>query len=280
MQYKNILVFLDQGVSNPERVNTAISIAQAHKARLTGVYVNPLPRNGFMQKFSAGATEQSVAQQADAIAQSAFDQFSSAASEAGVASETRLIACPENQAPRQLARIARVFDLAILRQANPDRPQAGFITELCEEVMFSSGRPVVYIPYIGAHAIPCKRGLVAWDGSKAATRAIHDALPLLEQMEMVEILVVDPDKVEHYASTKPGEAISAHLSEHGIENRVSRVLSGDTSTSTVILNEITNKGADMLVMGGYGTPKLREVILGGVTRTLMECMTVPVFMSH
>ena len=122
--------------------------------------------------------------------------------------------------------------------------------------------------------------MIAWDGSRASTRAVHDSLPLLETMKEAVILVVDPENIEHYQKTKPGEGMSRHLDAHGVSNTVMRVPKGDISTSSVIMNELSNSGADVLVMGAYGTPKLREVILGGVTRTVLESMTVPVFMSH
>jgi len=280
MQYKNILVYLDQGASNSERVNTAIAIAKAHGAHLTGVAVNATPTKNLMLKLGIGKGDKLITQ-ARVDAEATMERFNQAASAQAIPFDTRLIECSENRAPEQLARMARIFDISILRQANPDKPHASFIRDLSEEVMFSSGRPVFFMPYIGAHKIPCKRGLIAWDGSKAATRAIHDALPLLESMEQVVILVVDADKIEHYSDTgKPGDALSAHLTAHGIKNKVSRIPSGGASTSTVVLNELSNTGADILVMGGYGTPKLREVIWGGVTRTLFECMTVPVVMSH
>ena len=279
MQYKNILVYLDQGASNKERINTAIAIAIAHSAQLTGVVVNALPNSSILKRLGIGKSDE-LMEQARVNAQVTIERFELQTDKAGVEANTQVIECLEGKAPEKLARMARIFDLSIMRQANPDMPNASFIAELSEEVMFSSGRPVFFMPYIGAHNIPCKTGLIAWDGSKAATRAVHDALPILEMMEKVTILIVDADKIEHYTDLKPGEALSRHLSAHGINNVVSRIPKGQASTSTVILNEISDTGADILVMGGYGTPKLREIMLGGVTRTLFECMTVPVFMSH
>jgi nucleotide-binding universal stress UspA family protein len=279
MQYKNILVYLDQGASNDERVNSAIAIAVAHDAQLTGVVVNALPASSLLRKLGIGKGD-ALMEQARVDAQVTIERFEQQTDKAGIQADTRVIECVEGRAPEKLARMARIFDLSIMRQANPDKSNASFISELSEEVMFSSGRPVFFMPYIGAHHIPCRKGLIAWDGSKAATRAIHDALPLLEMMDKVIILIVDADSIEYYGDARPGEALSRHLSAHGVNNEISRIPKGDASTSTVILNELSNTGADILVMGGYGTPKLREIMLGGVTRTLIECMTVPVFMSH
>lgn len=279
MQYKNLLVYLDQGASNKERVNTAIAIAKVHEAQLTGVVVNALPASSILHKLGFGKGEELMEQQR-IDAEEIIEHFKQMTEQEGVQADTRIIECVEGRAAEKLARMARIFDLSIMRQANPDKPNAAFISELSEEVMLSSGRPVFFIPYIGAHNIPCRRGLIAWDGSKSATRAVHDALPLLKMMEKVIILIVDADKIEHYAASQPGEELSRHLSIHGVNNEISRVLKAEVSTSTIILNELSDSGADILIMGGYGTPKLREVMLGGVTRTLFECMTVPVFMSH
>jgi len=279
MQYKNILVYLDQGKSNLERVNTAVAMAKAHGARLTGVAVNPLPVASVLGRLAPNQVDILIdnmrAESGDVL-----QQFSDQVTAEGIEVSTRLIECREGKAPEKMARLARNFDLCILRQANPDKSNADLIADLSEEVLFSSGRPVFFMPYIGAHKIPCRRGLIAWDGSAAAARSVNDTMPILQSMEHVEIIVVDGDKLDHNTDAAPGEDISAHLTAHGVTNRIDRVPSGGAHTSTIILNEVSDKGADILIMGGYGTPKLREMILGGVTRTLLSSMTVPVVMSH
>jgi len=279
MSYKNILVYLDQGVSNTERVKTSIDMAVAYGARLTGVVVTALPNRSVLQRLGQDRGEKLI-EQTRAETEATFKEFEAAVADKKVTADTRAIEGRESEVSEKLARFARNFDICILRQANPDRPNAEFIAELSEEVLFASGRPVFFMPYIGAHSIPCRKGVIAWDGSAAATRAVHDALPLLESMDEVSILVVDPGEMEKEGEVRPGEDLSFHLSTHGVKNRVSRAYSGGTPTSSIILNHVFETDADMLVMGGYGTPKLREIILGGVTRTLLSSMTVPVLMSH
>ena len=279
MQFKDILVYLDQGESNAERIDSALAIAKAHDATLTGVAVDALPQSSILRKLGVSEGD-AVIEKTRADAQSTLEEFRDLAETAGIHTRTNIIEGADGRAPEKLSRLARIHDVSILRQANPDREHAAFVAELSEEVMFSSGRPVIFMPYIGAHEIPFAKGLIAWDGSKAATRAVHDALPLLETLKATVILVVDPENIEHYQKTKPGEGLSRHLEAHGITNSVMRVPKGDISTSSVIMNELSNSRADVLIMGAYGTPKLREVILGGVTRTVLESMTVPVFMSH
>lgn len=280
MQFRNIMVYLDQGKSNQPRVDSALAIARTHGAALTGVALIAQPSLAILQRL--GVTNgPDLHEKSRADAQESIDQFHERATAAGVEADALKLECLEGDAPAKLARVARVYDLSILRQANPDRDNKAFIAGLSEEVMFSSGRPVLYMPYVGAHQIPFKRGLIAWDGSRSSARAVHDALPLLENMDQVTILVINSDKMELSSDgVMPGEGLSRHLHRHGISSEIQRLQRGDSSTSTLILNELTNTGADLLVMGGYGTPKLREIMLGGVTRTVLETMTVPVFMSH
>ena len=254
-------------------------MAKDHGARLTGVVLLALPGPDVLSRLG-------LAQETDAVdkmryeARKLVQRFVDSATAAGIEHKAETIESREGKAAEKLAKFARSFDISIMRQANPDRPAARLINAIGEEVLFSSGRPVFFMPYIGAHAIPPKSGLIAWDGSAAAARAVHDAIPLLRTMQDVKILIVDADKMDSDTGTEPGEEISAHLSEHGIQNQVVRVLSGGAETSTIIQNEIADGNADILIMGGYGTPKLREIILGGVTRTLLNSMTVPVVMSH
>ena len=280
MQFKNIMVYLDQGNSNQARVDSALAIASTHGAALTGVVLIAQPSSAILQRLGI-TNAPAIHEKSRADAQESIDQFHERAAAAGVEADVLKLECLEGDAPAKLSRVARVYDLSILRQANPDSDNTAFVAGLSEEVMFSSGRPVLYMPYIGAHQIPFKRGLIAWDGSRSSARAVHDALPLLENMDQVTILVIDSNTMEPSSDgVMPGEGLSRHLHRHGISSEIQRLMRGDSSTSTLVLNELANTGADLLVMGGYGTPKLREIILGGVTRTVLEMMTVPVFMSH
>jgi len=280
MQFRNIMVYLDQGNSNQARVDSALAIASTHGAALTGVALIAQPSLAILQRLGV-TNAPDLHEKWRADAQESVDQFHQRAAAAGVEADVLKLECPEGDAPAKLSRVARVYDLSILRQANPDSDNTAFVAGLSEEVMFSSGRPVLYMPYIGAHQIPFKRGLIAWDGSRSSARAVHDALPLLENMDQVTILVINSNRMEPSSDgVMPGEGLSRHLHRHGISSEIQRLQRGDSSTSTLILNELANTGADLLVMGGYGTPKLREIILGGVTRTVLEMMPVPVFMSH
>ncbi len=279
MQFKDILVFLDDGHSNHERIQAARDLAKSHGGRLVGVtFEMDVPKHvaAVLPNSVLDAQRKGAAVAAKAL----VDNFSVAMEGTGIDHSTHILRGHESAAIRQLGFLARRYDVAVLRQANPDSPQVGMISECAESVLFNSGRPVFFVPYVGAHKIPCKTALIAWDGGRAASRAVHDALPLLERMTEVTVLMVNPSDKFKVDNQKPGAAISDHLARHGIKNRVLNIPAKEVDASIIILNTLADTGADILIMGGYGSSRLTEMMLGGVTREILHDMTVPVFMSH
>jgi nucleotide-binding universal stress UspA family protein len=128
--------------------------------------------------------------------------------------------------------------------------------------------------------MPPRRAIVAWDGSREAARAAHDALPLLRLAEEAIVLIVDARDLGARAGQQPGADVAAHLARHGVGARVKRVTSGGTGIGELILAQAGEEGADLLVMGGYGHSRLREMLVGGVTRHVLEHTTVPVLFAH
>jgi nucleotide-binding universal stress UspA family protein len=279
MSYKDILVFLDNGESNKPRVETALALALAHDARLVGIaYDIDVPRH-----IAALIPGFSVEQQRKAsrlISQDLVDQFLSHAEQAGVTAEATIMKCRGSKAAGKLAAYARNFDISILRQAHRNNQQSEWDAAVSEEVLISSGRPVLYIPYVGAQTIPPKKALIAWDCSRTSTRAIHDAMPLLEKVDKTIVLIVDEDPKMVEKKTRRCKVMVDHLQRHGIKAEIKFASSEGNDVASTILNSLVDNGADLLVMGGYGSSRLREHILGGVTKTILEIMTVPVCMSN
>ncbi len=147
-----------------------------------------------------------------------------------------------------------------------------------EGVLFESGRPVIFVPYIQKAPLKLDRVMVCWDGSRVATRAIADAMPLLQKAKKVEIVVVS-DKGSK-ADEAPGADLAKHLARHDLQVELKRITSPDIDVASTVLSYAADSNADMIVMGGYGHSRLREFILGGMTRSMLESMTVPVLMSH
>ena len=274
MLYKDILLYIDDGDSNSARVAAGFALAREHGARVTGVTLAAVKPAGV--RVTGTEALQDIS---DRCAQQRLDDFLDIARTEDVPASAHIIYGNHSESARKLAQYARNFDLVVLRQVNPDNDNAGLVSEVSEQVILLSGRPVFFMPYIGAHRIPCKKAAIAWDGTPAASRALHDALPMLSSMDEVMILIVEGNK-----KTARGQLLAddltRHLSHHGVNARVNRRAADGLDVPTIILNEMADNDIDVLIMGGYGTPNLRQKIFGGVTRTLLDSMTVPVLMSH
>lgn len=275
MDLKDILVFVDEGDSNSDRVGTALAMAQSHDARLAGVtFARLVP-----QYLKVSNTKALVRFSHEAAAQR-LHEFSELVERAGLTASTRMFAGNENRAARRLARYSRNFDLLVLRQPNPNNRNFSVFWGIAQEVLLLSGRPVYFVPYIGSRRLSGSKAMIAWDGSPSATRAVHDALPLLRQKEDVVITVVREGKSKSAKRETLTENLASHLQRHGVNARINAIHPGTYDVPTVILNEMADHDIDLLVMGGYGTPSLKQKVFGGVTRTILESMIAPVLMSH
>lgn len=281
MAFKDILVHLDSTKSSKDKAEVAIALAKRQDARLVGVALalRSTISSYLGVEFPAGLNEQ---QQAivQAAAQSAVENFESAAKSAGVDCSSRIIECGASKAPAQLAFHARHADLTFMGQPNPDDDNHAFQESLLDGVLFGSGRPVYVVPYIGREIRKVRKAVIAWDGGKKAVRAVNDAIPLLQNRSEAIILVINPDERREALGDQPGAAIAAHLQRHGIEATVDLQVAPQASADALILNYMADSGADLLVMGAYGHSRLREKAFGGVTNTIMHQMTTPVLMSE
>jgi nucleotide-binding universal stress UspA family protein len=275
MAFKDILVYIDEGDSNQERVNTAFNMAKMHNARLTGITLSALQPDHLKIKESKAVKNISLKE-----AEKRMEVFAEQAKKEGIEADARIIKGNPTKAAAQLAKVARNYDIVILRQANPNNRNHSVVEIVAESVILMSGRPVFFMPYIGAHRIPCKNAMIAWDGTPACTRSVHDALPILSHIDNVVILVVQEGKQKTAKGELLVDDLAKHLQRHGTSATIKRVNAGTFDVPTVILNEIAENDVDLMVMGGYGTPSLKQKIFGGVTRTILSSMIIPVVMSH
>lgn len=279
MDYKTILVTLDESKACAPRLDVAVRLAQGYKAHLVGLFVMPLP---FVPTFVAAEIPVEVIEAQWKAIRAAADRvearFKDATSKAGVAAEWRRIE-DEFVDPGSVAALhARYADLAIVGQSDPDR--AGEGPTLAEDVLFDSGCPVLVVPYAGRFPTVGERPVVAWNASREAARAVHDAMPILAKAKTVTILAANPKKGRGGHGDMPGADIALSLSRHGVRAEAESIYGSDIEVGDMILSRLADKGADMLVMGAYGHSRLRESIFGGVTLKLFREMTVPVLMSH
>ncbi len=118
--------------------------------------------------------------------------------------------------------------------------------------------------------------MVAWDGSRGAARALHDALPLLKRADTIALMAVDPRELD----PAPARSAARHLRRHGIEASDRILSSGGLTIGEAIVAECDYLHSVLIVAGAYGHSRISESMLGGVSRTLLRQMMVPVLMSH
>lgn len=187
----------------------------------------------------------------------------------------------QERANDAVPRFSRCADLVVISQDDPTDPESYVGDHFPETTILASGRPVLLVPYTGFFASVGKHPMIAWDGSREASRAVHDALPFLKMAERVSIVSVDMSTGEARDDRIPCADIAACIARHGIKTEVSS--GGVTSDATVgelLLSRTADLNADLVVMGGYGHARWQELVLGGATRTFLASMTVPVLMSH
>jgi nucleotide-binding universal stress UspA family protein len=292
---RDIVVVLDDSARSEIRLNIAVALAQQHDAHLTGLSSLDLltttrpvvqPRSnaeadtqpasellnwGAVRPLDYPEADRQAAEKAERI-EAAFRErlrFSGLRGDwevaSGRVSETVTCQCA---------------DLVILGQVAPDRlpPRGG--RQVIEDILMILGRPILVIPYIGRFETFGTKILVGWNNSREAARAVNDAIPLLAKAASVTILEVDAIGRKPATDDATGAGVVRHLARHGINAQSARTVMASISAPDALLSYAADASADLLVVGGYGHSRLRELILGGVTRELLRHMTLPVLMSH
>jgi nucleotide-binding universal stress UspA family protein len=274
---KDVVVNLTGGHPQDFAADFALSLAATYAAHAVGVgfiYEPVIPGDmlgGIPSDLIDVQREEN--RQAAEVAAARFD---AAAKSAAVSAETRIVDASLAGAPDLFGRIARRYDIAVVGQA---RHEQGASEELLiEGALFGSGRPVLVVPYTQKEGLKLDRVLICWDGSRPAARAIADAIPFLDRAKAVDIVVVIGERDKSGELT--GKHMRRHLARHGIETEIKHIIASGGVAQNAILAHAADSGATFMVMGGYGHSRLREFILGGVTRGILKSMPVPVLMSH
>jgi nucleotide-binding universal stress UspA family protein len=274
---KDLVVNLALAADRDPAAEFALSVASTFTAHAAGIafQYDPIIPTVLMDGVPPEVIDTQRAEN-ERVANAAASRFDAAARVASVLSETRIVKSSVAGAATRFAHIARRFDLSVVAQAQPDMD--GPVALIAEQALFDSGRPVLVVPYIQTAPFKADRVVLCWDGSRTAVRAAADALPFLTRAKVVEVFIVETGKLK--SNEIPGADIAGHLARHSLNVSVERTVAGDIDVASVILSHAADTGADMLVMGGYGHSRLREFILGGATRAILNSMTVPTLMSH
>lgn len=273
MTWKTILVHLDPRPRSAERLALAARLAAQFDAHLVGLYAPGASHIPSYALAEAGpALRDMVLARAADNAREARRRFQAAAPQRA---EWR---AAEGDAAQALRLHARYADLVVAAQ--PQAGDEGDLIGLPDELALSAGRPVLFMPYAGEFAAVGKRVLIAWDAGREAARAVSDALPLLSGADAVEVAVFDPQRARRNHGAQPGADIALFLARHGVKVAVHTQSGAGYDVGAQILSRAADTSADLIVMGAYGHARVRELVLGGVTRTVLQAMTVPVLMSH
>ena len=280
MPYKTILVPVDDCGNLAARVETASALALADAARLVLIGISGVTR--FIYDTVASSPEmpnldaylESMRQRAGAALKRAEDL----AREAGVWEiEARLV---DDEAGRAISAWARYADLVVVGQPDPDEEFSVMEAGFPEYVVMHGGGPVLFIPCRSGPVKPGGRALVAWNGTREARRAVADALPLLRRASQVQVVMFNPEsELQDLQDKAQAEALQEYFERHGI---IAQILVRHTAgrIGEALLALAQELDPNLLVMGCYGHSRLRELVLGGTSRTLLKSSAIPILTSH
>lgn len=277
VSFKTILVHVDEAKNSDSRIAVAAQLAKTTDAHLigtamTGVFHLLYESLGF--EFG----EPNITPYLDTLRQRAdgsLNRFENMMQQIGVASfEKRLT---DDEAAAGVSLQARYSDLVVLGQYNHQEIASSAYPP--EYVVINSGCPSLIVPYAGSFNNISDRVLIAWNESLEANRAVRHALPLLKMAKAVDLVIFNHSKKSDIYGEQPGSDIALYLARHNIKVNVMQERT-EIDPGNALLSLAANMNSDLLVMGCYGHSRLREILLGGTTRTVLESMTIPVFMSH
>lgn len=239
----------------------------------------PLPVPGPWSMAPAELLEEFYAQLRSEAAQKA-EQVRGLLAKEAISFEVRVDDAVFVEAPRSMARQSRLADLAVIAAPQEGADDAPVSRAFFSAMLFESGRPVLVVPAEHAVEIPFRHVVVAWLPTREATRAVHDALPLLASANSIDVVTVEPALSDMDHGADPGVDIATHLARHGLPVNVHTVAGGGQSVAAALLRHARESGAQLLVAGGYGHSRLREWALGGTTRELLHSGELPILLSH
>ena len=277
MGYKTILVHCDASRAGPGRLKVAADLARRFDAHVVGLHVQqPFQAPKFADTAMAmdllHASFEKTARADEAASSAAFHE---AIEHHGISGEWRV---GHGQADRVLLDSGRFADLIILGQHQPDAPPMAIPADLVLHVAMATERPVLVVPYIGAAKPPGSNVLLCWNGTREAARAATGALPLLKSAATVTVLMIDPASPP--GGGEPGSDVAQWLARHGVKVALQHDRTDGSNVGGVILSRAADRDVDLIVMGLYGHSRIRELVLGGASRTLLASMTVPLLIAH
>ena len=276
MALKDIITLID--LNGPRHATkVAVELAQMTESHVTGLALAFDPViPGFISAPMPSDFLDVAREQAMEAATGALDAFKDLAERTGTRWEGRIAKIVSGGSADPFLSQVRMSDLIVIGQ-DDGKASEPMREMLIETAMFESGVPVLLVPYIGTPSFSTDHVMIAWDGSRTAVGAVHAALPMLQLAKKVSVVIVDKGQQR---AGEPGADLATYLSRHGLNVNIEVIAKPQTSVADALLNFISDNGVDLAVMGGYGHSRMREFVLGGVTRTMLKSMTAPVLMAH
>ncbi len=273
--YKTIIVHVDDSPSMDARLQAAAGLANAHEAHLVGSAATGLSWPAFV--LLAGSMRVAPREEFDALrtlARASLARFAEQARRLGVASLEERMAEDEHRMALLLQ--SRYADLTVVSQDAGDAPT---LRGLPQYLVLHGPKPVLVVPPAHAGTALADNIVVGWDGSVQAIRAIDAALPLLARAATVRLAVVNPEREPSLHGGEPGADMALFLARHGVPVEVV-IEHTQGAIGEALLGIAAAAGAGLLVSGAFGHSRYREIVLGGVTRLLLERAPLPILLAH
>lgn len=280
MALKSLVVFVDPSAAGEARVRYAVRLAMQHEAHLIGVFVVPRtwdsdPADCYIR---GGAAIKEMVQRHSAIERAALraagERFEALAGRQNYSVEFRVIGDGDTE---DFARLHCLYtDLVIVGHPAPGGLP---MKRTPERLMIATGVPFLIVPENWRYDTVATNVVLAWNASREARRAITDSLPILMAAESVSVIIVDAEKNARHGQ-EPGSDIAHFLRRHGVAANVERLQSNNVPIAEAILGYAAANDTDLIVLGAYSHSRARELLFGGVTRSLLSSVTVPMLIAH
>jgi nucleotide-binding universal stress UspA family protein len=280
MTYKTILVSLNDIDRLDKLLETSARLAVEDGAHIIGLYVVPGPMlYPTVGPYSSPEIFDGNTRYFEEHSPQAREKFETVMRRNGLASRWIEVKPVSPEISGTVNDIGRIADLVVIANANSD-PGSGTEAGFVPNVVLGVGGPVLILPRREAPTRDFSQVVCGYNRSREAARAIHDALPILKKASDVRLVWVDPSKDEEAAGALPGADMAENLARHGVKATAESMPTTGINPAAALMTRARDLGAGLLVMGAYGHSRLREFVLGGATRQVLESLTIPLMMSH
>mgnify|MGYP001824193884 FL=1 len=281
MPIKTILVSLNAKDRADTVLRVACELAREHEAHLIGIYVVPdVKPVAMFEAYLATDFFEEQQKQFNRCGDKMQRLFKKETAKYSLTSEWVQGRAINKVLADDVIALSGQADLIVINQTETWSTTLDPEPDFADRLIMASGRPVLMVPNSGEIKTIGKKVIVGWKPAREAVRALHDALPMLVKSEKVILVTIDTQDASYAEATPSTHQMVEMLRRHGVNAAEQALVISDIPAEEALLNEVAVHGADMIVVGAYGHSRLRELLLGGVTRFLLNHSTVPVLMSH